>query len=382
MINFIGFSMVFAFVAIFGLISLAIWIWAIVDCIRSEKSTMSKIVWVLVILLFNLIGAILYFLLRDHDIVPQEKAKKLMRSKDDRVLAGVCGGIGKYFDIDPTIIRLLWVLLTIFSVGTGIILYLVAALIMPEEGKPANKKDKKGVSQKNAGNGIGKVLIISIAAVLIVFILSTLLITLVGLTQYNDLREGVSVSRHITSGISPKERAEVIVIDHIRSHPDYERYAGHSLSCGNVQESEDLVCRNRDPYGVTIHAQGCYMVRCKFDSRNPEIEGFMVEAIVEGNSIRKLVFEKVGRLGQVPEEILTEQDCRDAGYEVLYPELVGGPVQCQTDDGLVNISTEERPDDTLCTNMCGDGICQDIVCMGEGCPCQEDANSCPEDCMD
>lgn len=57
--------------------------------------------------------------------------KKLYKSKNDRVLCGVCGGIGEYFGIDPTLVRLLCVLLGCTS--TGVILYIIAAFIIPEE---------------------------------------------------------------------------------------------------------------------------------------------------------------------------------------------------------------------------------------------------------
>lgn len=57
--------------------------------------------------------------------------KKLVRSKSNRMICGVCGGIGEYLNVDPTIIRLLAVLLG-FS-GTGIIVYIAAAVIMPDE---------------------------------------------------------------------------------------------------------------------------------------------------------------------------------------------------------------------------------------------------------
>ena len=56
--------------------------------------------------------------------------KKLYRSEEDKKLCGVCGGIATYFDIDSTVIRLLWVLATLF-LGSGIICYIICALIMP-----------------------------------------------------------------------------------------------------------------------------------------------------------------------------------------------------------------------------------------------------------
>ncbi|MCF6094559.1 PspC domain-containing protein [Microaerobacter geothermalis] len=60
--------------------------------------------------------------------------KKLRRSSTNRMIAGVCGGIGEYFDIDPTIIRLLYVLISIFSaVFPGLLIYIIAMFIMPRE---------------------------------------------------------------------------------------------------------------------------------------------------------------------------------------------------------------------------------------------------------
>ncbi|MDN5359888.1 MAG: phage shock protein [Thermotogaceae bacterium] len=58
--------------------------------------------------------------------------KRLYRSRDDRVIAGVCSGLGKYLDVDPVIIRLIWAA-TIFLAGAGIFLYIVAWIIIPEE---------------------------------------------------------------------------------------------------------------------------------------------------------------------------------------------------------------------------------------------------------
>ena len=63
------------------------------------------------------------------------KYKKLYRSRKNRIIAGVCAGIGEYLEIDPTVIRLIWVLLTILSMGGGLIAYLLAWIIIPEEPK-------------------------------------------------------------------------------------------------------------------------------------------------------------------------------------------------------------------------------------------------------
>jgi len=64
----------------------------------------------------------------------QRDPKRLYRSRTNRRLCGVCGGIGEYFNIDPVIIRLLWILVTLAG-GGGIIAYIIACLIVPEEPK-------------------------------------------------------------------------------------------------------------------------------------------------------------------------------------------------------------------------------------------------------
>lgn len=57
-------------------------------------------------------------------------AKRLYKSRNDRMIAGVCGGIGEYFDIDPTLIRILWVTL-LFMAGGGLVAYLIAWIVIP-----------------------------------------------------------------------------------------------------------------------------------------------------------------------------------------------------------------------------------------------------------
>ncbi len=57
--------------------------------------------------------------------------KRLYRSGKDKLLGGVCGGIGEYFDVDPVIIRLIWVVLAIASLGTAILVYLILWVIIP-----------------------------------------------------------------------------------------------------------------------------------------------------------------------------------------------------------------------------------------------------------
>ncbi|HKM38770.1 MAG TPA: PspC domain-containing protein [bacterium] len=57
--------------------------------------------------------------------------RKLYKSRTNRKLAGVCGGIGEYLKVDPTVIRILWVVSAMLG-GIGLLTYIIVALIMPE----------------------------------------------------------------------------------------------------------------------------------------------------------------------------------------------------------------------------------------------------------
>ena len=58
--------------------------------------------------------------------------KRLYKSSTDKKVCGVCGGIANYFDVDPTVIRLIWVIFTLVG-DSGLIAYIIAAIIMPDE---------------------------------------------------------------------------------------------------------------------------------------------------------------------------------------------------------------------------------------------------------
>lgn len=74
--------------------------------------------------------------------------KKLYRSRDNKVLAGVCGGIGEYFEIDPVIIRLIWIVLTMIW-GFGLFLYIIAIFLIPLEPKEIKIQDVGTTTQES-----------------------------------------------------------------------------------------------------------------------------------------------------------------------------------------------------------------------------------------
>ena len=84
---------------------------------------------------------------------------RLYRSESDKKIAGVCGGIAEYFGIDPTIVRLLW-LISIAVYGTGLLINIVAAIIMTKmedinAGPGSNRNSDKNNGQKSNMFGRG-----------------------------------------------------------------------------------------------------------------------------------------------------------------------------------------------------------------------------------
>lgn len=75
---------------------------------------------------------------RDDWVSPrEEKPTKLARARDDRMIAGVCAGIARYFGWKPNRVRAVYVLVSVLSAAfPGILVYLVLWLLMPAEGKP------------------------------------------------------------------------------------------------------------------------------------------------------------------------------------------------------------------------------------------------------
>ena len=80
-------------------------------------------------------------------------AQKLYRSETDRIVAGLCGGLGEFFDIDSTIIRIIFIILTIWG-GVGLILYIIGVLVVPRNpqeefsGRITGRKNHQEFSQK------------------------------------------------------------------------------------------------------------------------------------------------------------------------------------------------------------------------------------------
>lgn len=67
--------------------------------------------------------------------------KRLYRSRGQKIIGGVCGGLGEYFDVDPVIIRIIW-FIAFFLQGLGLLAYIIAWIIIPVEPKTLNHEEK------------------------------------------------------------------------------------------------------------------------------------------------------------------------------------------------------------------------------------------------
>lgn len=86
--------------------------------------------------------------------------RRLYRSRTERILFGVCGGLSKYFDVDPVLIRVGFVVFTFASAGIGIPAYIILAIVMPPEGSAAaspREAVKESIQEiKDTAQGIGE----------------------------------------------------------------------------------------------------------------------------------------------------------------------------------------------------------------------------------
>jgi phage shock protein C len=70
-----------------------------------------------------------------HEPADTTGPRRLTRTRDGRMITGVCSGVADYFGVDPTLVRIGAAVVTVLTSGAGILLYAAAVLIVPEEGK-------------------------------------------------------------------------------------------------------------------------------------------------------------------------------------------------------------------------------------------------------
>lgn len=96
-------------------------------------------------------------------MVETTEDKKLYRSRRDRMIAGVAGGIAEYFRVDPSLVRLIWVGLALMG-GSGLLLYIIAALIIPSQ--PQDEGEGRDEDPATSTN-LGAVVLIAVGIILL-----------------------------------------------------------------------------------------------------------------------------------------------------------------------------------------------------------------------
>ena len=335
---FIGLPVIGFFIFL-ALAALVVWIWALIDCIKSESSGEYKLIWLLIIIFMNFFGAILYFVFakefkKDKISFSGKKGKYLARSSDNKVIGGVCGGIAEHFSFDPAIIRILWVVFTIFVNGVGILLYLIAWIAIPSD-KDVKLKDgdlkvkgKKGKTiqsektskdfekpKKRRSGVLAVVLTLLVFALIFAFVAGFVII---GNLKYNDSLERVSVKSFIVDVKS--EASEKVVVEEIMSSNNYRAFKGYDLTLLKVVEPSDDSCTlfERDPYGVRIYDSGCREFYHRFFVVSDSFMGYDVHTLVSGGRVLKMTFSTFTTLPEYDESL--ESDFWGEVFECL-PEM-------------------------------------------------------------
>jgi phage shock protein PspC (stress-responsive transcriptional regulator) len=79
--------------------------------------------------------------------------KMLMRPRDARMLAGVCAGVADYFSLDVTLVRVIWAVVSLITGGAGVLAYLVAWIIIPDEGQKGSIAENMAGQNQDSYSG-------------------------------------------------------------------------------------------------------------------------------------------------------------------------------------------------------------------------------------
>ena len=81
------------------------------------------------------------------------ESKVLVRPRDGRMLAGVCAGVAEYFGLDVTLVRVIWAVVSVITGGAGVLAYLVAWILMPNEGQKSSIPENVAGQEQDSYSG-------------------------------------------------------------------------------------------------------------------------------------------------------------------------------------------------------------------------------------
>ena len=270
--------------------------------------------WLLIIIFLNIIGAVLYFIFGDYksEVSFKRKGKYLTRSSENRMIGGVCGGLSEHFGFDPAIVRILWVVFTIFVNGVGILLYIIAWIVIPSDKSVKEGKLKEGVQIKNKKSKtnkdddaksnydvsrkdskkksfLGVVLTILVLALVFSFVL---FFVFIGNLKYGDVKQ-VSVKNLVVDVRS--DVSEKVVVEEILNSHNYKNFKGYDLRLVEVKNPLDDACTlfERDPYGLRIYDSGCREFVHEFSVVSDSFQGYRVNTLTSGGRSLKMTFTEI-----------------------------------------------------------------------------------------
>jgi phage shock protein C len=165
--------------------------------------------------------------------------RRLQKSRTDRMIDGVCGGIAAYFAIDPTLVRVLWVFMTIFG-GSGFILYIAAMIIMPKE-EPGTQPVSEVPPKAHSNTKFWGIFLIAVGAI---WLLSNLGLPM-GFHWFGfPWHIGVPVL-FILAGVAFLFGGKTLVTSQPSSSGDRTGQSAPALSLGTVPGTTDRLYRSR-----------------------------------------------------------------------------------------------------------------------------------------
>ena len=317
--GFPNFIILSGFAILFGALVLGLFIWALIDCVNSKRDTGEKLLWILIILFFNILGSILYLVIGRKNERNASKVKvssnksnsgkkQLTRDTSNVMIEGVCSGIAKYFNMDVTIIRLLWVLMTFMTSGFGLILYIIMAVIMPPDNVP--KKQKKEKNKKS----------MTWIVVLLILLLVVVPMIIVGIGFVSFMTISHSEAKESIVGV-PRDRIDSVIVDgvfvptdeivdvtidsisyktdlvskEIISNYNYQNYNGHNLLfLGNYPADQSDCEDNANRLDVVLSGRDCMRFDFRYNVYTDElpesVNGFYVSALLIKGQIASIEF--------------------------------------------------------------------------------------------
>ena len=293
----------------------AFWLIALIHSLTSKERPEHKLFWSFVIIVLNIIGAVLYVILKDYSKKAIDTKKRLSKNTKDGILFGVCAGLGKYFGIDSNLVRIVFILLLFVTAGNVIIFYILAAILLPTDRalkksasyeKSTAKKEKKSET-KTAKTQISKVdkkikaqekrkspLLYFLIALFVIFVIITIFASIIiaGFVLFYSYES--TNHEYIVREIEIEQKlVSEMVAEEIKEHPMYRQNNGHELIHLESRESQECSGQRIDGSLIVVHENDCREFVHRFlTSDKKGIDGYLVETLVFRGDIIGMEFNE------------------------------------------------------------------------------------------